>query len=472
MKRVLITVHKFFPDHRSGTEVLAYKVAKELLSRGYEVLVVTANPPDTNAMYKEGPPISNYHFENIPVTVAEEALRLSGYIFTHEYFHPDIKETFVDILENFHPDIVHIFHAQNLSASIIEAAYEKSIPVVFSATDFWFICPIVQLIRPNGKLCRGPGPSALNCLTCYTPKLFPDKEQFIDAVNSKYPALSQKLDSLGSLGQLGYHASYVTYLASKLPNAIEATTERARYLPTIANSMQAIMVPTKLMQDLFIENGINPEIIHHVPFGIDTSELALHHKKTESKILRIAFIGTLLDHKGPDLLIEAFQKLPDNVNACLKIYGDTNQFPEYGSKLLKMSKQNFANSEKIEFCGTFANEKFGEIMSNIDVLVVPSRWYENTPLVIQSALATKTPLIVTDLGGLSELVKHEYNGLLFELNNAISLREQLLRLIMDDTLLKRLTANISPERTTKEMVNDIESIYKDVNKLKSSTSKI
>ena len=48
-------------------------------------------------------------------------------------------------------------------------------------------------------------------------------------------------------------------------------------------------------------------------------------------------------------------------------------------------------------------------LPDLDVLVVPSRWYENTPLVMHSALATGTPLIVTDLGGMSELVRHEHN---------------------------------------------------------------
>src|SRR6202007_2144024 len=111
-------------------------------------------------------------------------------------------------------------------------------------------------------------------------------------------------------------------------------------------------------------------------------------------------------------LIEAFQRLPADADAVLRIYGDPHQFPEYGAYLQELAARPLPNSEKISFCGSFPNSQLGSVLQNLDVLVVPSRWYENTPLVIQSALATKTPLIATDLGGMSELVHHTENGLL------------------------------------------------------------
>jgi hypothetical protein len=55
MRRVLLTAHKFFPEHRAGTEVLTLKIAQELQKRGYEVKVVAANPPDLDARRKQKP---------------------------------------------------------------------------------------------------------------------------------------------------------------------------------------------------------------------------------------------------------------------------------------------------------------------------------------------------------------------------------------------------------------------------------
>jgi glycosyltransferase involved in cell wall biosynthesis len=139
-----------------------------------------------------------------------------------------------------------------------------------------------------------------------------------------------------------------------------------------------------------------------------------------------------------------------------------NQFPDYAAVIQNLVSSNVQKATKIEFCGTFPNSELGAVLQNLDVLVVPSRWYENTPLVIQSALTTKTPVVATNLGGMSELIRHEFNGLLFTLNDHRSLAEQLLRLLRDKNLLGALIDNIAPERTIAEMVDDIESVYNSV----------
>jgi glycosyltransferase involved in cell wall biosynthesis len=77
-------------------------------------------------------------------------------------------------------------------------------------------------------------------------------------------------------------------------------------------------------------------------------------------------------------------------------------------------------------------------MAGLDVLVVPSRWYENSPNVILEAQAFNVPIVATGLGGMAELVRDEIDGLLFELNNAQDLARQLQRTFEDRELLSRL----------------------------------
>ena len=67
--------------------------------------------------------------------------------------------------------------------------------------------------------------------------------------------------------------------------------------------------------------------------------------------------------------------------------------------------------------GEFKHSRIAEIFSEIDVLVVPSVWYENSPLVIQEAFLAGTPVIASDIGGIPELVKDKENGLLFKAND-------------------------------------------------------
>lgn len=463
MKRILIAVHKFFPNHRAGTEVLTLKVSQELIRRGYEVLVLTANPPDTDARHASGPDTADYIYEGVPVHVVEEPLRLAGYTFMHEFEHKGIAGHFKEVINRFRPDLVHVFHAQNLSASIVHVASQMNIPIIFSAMDFWFVCPLVQLRRTDGKICRGPSMMAANCLTCYTPELFPPVGQVAAAVGKKYGALAKAITCMpGPLRSLSTRFLYGAYVAGKLPAAARATIARPAYLQTAANKFASIMVPTAIMREIFVENGIDERLIEHVPFGIDTAPLDAYKSKTVSDVLRIGYIGTFYEHKGVDLLIQACANLPEHARASLTLYGDLNQFPEYGKMLSQLAARLQKKNCPIYFADTFPNVQLGPVMTGVDVLVVPSRWYENTPLVIQSALATKTPVVATNLGGMSELVKHEYNGLLFDLNDSDSLARQLVRLIENPQLYSRLRENIGPERTIAQMVGDIEAVYERV----------
>jgi glycosyltransferase involved in cell wall biosynthesis len=456
MKRVLLTSHKFFPQHRAGTEVLTLKIAQELQARGYCVKVVAGNPPDLDARRKVEHlnETSTYVYDGIDVEVVEEALRLKESSFNYEFNNPHVQTYFGKLLDEFKPDLVQMVHSQNLSAAIIDECQKRAIPIVFYATDFWFVCPVVQLKKPDGSICRGPSPGAANCLTCYTPELLPPSKEVVEAVSTRFPAFAP-------LAQLTEPMLGHLYRELKKPKAVSATKARPAYLAAQANKLNKILVPTKLMRDIFVENGINPELIQLCHFGIDTSKLINHTQKQPSPLFRIGYVGTFFEHKGVDLLLEAFNNLPPELlnKAQLKLYGDPTQFPQYFQKLEAIANSEPASKDRIHFLGTFPNERFGEIMEELDVLVVPSRWYENTPLVMQSALATKTPLIVTDLGGMSELVEHEVNGMLFKLNDWQSLRQQLAQVISQPGLLQKLKENIKPERTVQDMVDDIEGVY-------------
>ncbi|MBZ0186396.1 MAG: glycosyltransferase family 4 protein [Candidatus Obscuribacterales bacterium] len=456
MSRILITVHKFFPDHRAGTEVLTLKIAQELKQRGHEILIVTADPPDTDARHNQGPACRDYEYEGIAVHVVMESLRLTGYSFEHEYMHPQIQKHFGSLIDRFKPDFIHVMHAQNLSASVIREAKARGLKVILSPTDFWFICPIVQLKRRDGTICEGPGPIAEPCLTCYTPELIPPKAQLTQALEARFPILARVP---GGRAIASLEALYNLYKGKKMKAARKATIQRPTILRETGNSVDAICVPTKIMKSLFIKNGFKEELIHHIPFGIDTSLLEPYTQKTASDCLRIGFIGTLYEHKGVDILIRAFQKLSDSPAAILKIYGDPDQFPSYSKSLRQLVESVEKKRKQIEFAGTFPNQELGKILTDIDVLIVPSRWYENTPLVIQSALATRTPLIATNLGGMSELIHHGENGFLFELNNDDDLAKQLEKLQKDRSLLQKFQDNIGPQRNIARMVDDLESLY-------------
>ncbi|MBK7766259.1 MAG: glycosyltransferase [Sulfuritalea sp.] len=75
-------------------------------------------------------------------------------------------------------------------------------------------------------------------------------------------------------------------------------------------------------------------------------------------------------------------------------------------------------------------------MAELDVLVVPSLWHENSPLVIYSAQAARCPVIGSDVEGIAEVVRDDVDGLLFQRGNVAALMQTLLRVTGRSELLE------------------------------------
>ncbi len=98
-------------------------------------------------------------------------------------------------------------------------------------------------------------------------------------------------------------------------------------------------------------------------------------------------------------------------------------------------------------------------MGQADVLVVPSRWYENTPFVVLEAFAAGVPVLAADLGGLSEAVIDGHDGELFAAGDVQDLRARLERLAAQPDLLDRYRAAISRPKGMRDNAAEIEAIY-------------
>ena len=94
--------------------------------------------------------------------------------------------------------------------------------------------------------------------------------------------------------------------------------------------------------------------------------------------------------------------------------------------------------------------------------MVPSLWYENSPLVIHEAFLAKIPVITSNIGGMAELVQHEVNGLLFEVGNIDDLKKQMERLITEPTLLKRLQLKKTHVDPISHHTNEIINLYEKI----------
>ena len=167
----------------------------------------------------------------------------------------------------------------------------------------------------------------------------------------------------------------------------------------------------------------------------------------------IGFIGQIAPHKGIDLLLKAFQRLPQN-SAELRIYGAADQAPDYMDML-----ERLAEGRAAYFMGTFATEKMTQVLRDLDLLVIPSRWYENSPLVLLNALATHTPVLVSDVAGMTEFLDVGGNGYAFERGNVDDLAQKLDSLVGDKERLYALSVTTRYEKTIDLMAEETFSIY-------------
>jgi glycosyltransferase involved in cell wall biosynthesis len=155
-------------------------------------------------------------------------------------------------------------------------------------------------------------------------------------------------------------------------------------------------------------------------------------------VVRFGYIGALHPHKGIDLLLDAFRGLESR--ASLQIYGSAFGSPVSESYWRRIRSNQPPN---VFFHGAYENADVHKILATLDVIVVPSLWYENSPLTIQEAFAAGIPVITADRGGMAELVHHNVNGLNFRLGDANDLHEKLAQIVEHPNLVEHLKCGIS-----------------------------
>lgn len=220
--------------------------------------------------------------------------------------------------------------------------------------------------------------------------------------------------------------------------------------------VDAFIVPSLFVRNTFLNFGIPQRKIIFLRHGFNLDYFK-NTQKSGSDKLRFAFIGNILPAKGVHILIEAFNRIKDK-NVELKIYGDEVSYKgmleDYLGRIRKMAK-----NKNIIFMGRFENKNIGDVFREIDVLIVPSVWQENSPLVIQEAFAAKTAVIASNIGGIPELISDGVNGLLFETNSHDSLYGKMKFIIANPRVLEKFKVNIGPPKDIKQNAQETEAIY-------------
>ena len=432
--RILVAVHHFPPSYGGGAEWRAWRTAQELQSSGHQVQVVCVE----SITYGEG--------QKLHTTTDQEGMAVHRLYFdlTHSpapflwsYRNPLIGQYVRELIEEFRPDLLHLISGYLMSGSTIEAAQQVGLPVVLSLTDFWFLCPRITLLRSDGSLCTTPA-DPLMCALC----MRKEKRRY------------RWLDRLSR----GLFGQGITRVWQRTGDELEtAIRERKEYLLSLLNTMDAVISPSRFLKKMIEDQGGVPRCFVHMRQGLDLFSWVDGGFEPRNGRLRFGYIGQIAKHKGVDILVDAFCSLRSaDMRPRLKLHGDADQFPRFANRL----RRRAAGRDDILFAGRFEHSQIRRIHAGIDVLVVPSRWYENSPNVILEAFATGTPVVVSNLGGMAELVTDGVNGLHFKAGDAKALAKVLQRFIDQPELATHLGRQMPPVKTVHQEIEELIQLYR------------
>ncbi len=239
--------------------------------------------------------------------------------------------------------------------------------------------------------------------------------------------------------------------AALVPSATHAIQRRRLAIQEVLQQVDRFVSPSNFLREFFIRQGLDPERIAFLDNGFQaTARERPAPWKPGARPLRVGYVGTWIPPKGVDLLVEAFNGLPEGA-AELHIHGF---FPGYdGYETYEEELRAAARHPGIHFHGPYPPERGPEILAEVDIIVVPSIWWENSPLTIHEAFQAGVPVVTADVGGMAEFVSHETAGLQFRHRDSESLRDTLLRLLEEPGLLERIGKGVPKVLSIEEHVD-------------------
>ena len=421
--RILIALHDYLPRHTGGSEIHAHQTAAELVRRGHEV---TALFTERDLDSREG-------------TVRRGSLdgvRTLEVVHQREY--ADVRETweeraslerFTDLLSELRPAVVHFHHLALWGSGAVRAARAAGARVLVTLHDYHLLCDAATLLRPvvhagdpDGELCAEDLSGGLSgsCHACLY----------------RHPTLSERWDGLER--------------EAILERAARARFERHKQDLAAAH---VILSPSRFLARVFARAGFFPEAACVVLKAGYPGPLFPPRTLVPGRALRVGYVGGIYASKGVHVLVRAFARLRD-LPVELHVHGHLDWFPAYVAELRKAAAES-----RVHFHGPFDPARVDAILAGLDLLVLPSVWYENMPITIHEAHRHGIPVVATDLGGMAEALEHEKTGLLFPRGDERALADAIRRLVTEPGLYERLALGRPRVPTLEEVVDRLEALY-------------
>lgn len=413
-KKVLIVAHNhphFFPG---GAEIFAYDLFNAIRDNTeYKPFFLAAADPGSREVHTGTP------FQML-VDSEDEALFWGGafdFFYQSQQILNFLYLDFKSFLQQLQPDVIHFHHTIRFGVEAIQVARQTlpDVKIVFTIHEFILICNRDgQMVRKhNNELCEYSSPNrCFRCFPEYSPQQFKMREIFLKA-----------------------HLDLVDRFIS----------------------------PSHFLAKRFADWGLSEAKITVMENGRQVYESAPHRQlQPGEKRNHFGFFGQINPYKGVLLILQAVENLVKNdfTDFHVDLFGNVaSGFLEFEEEF-----EEFLDKYKdiVTHHGRYKQPEIPELVQLVDWVIVPSVWWENSPLVIQEVFMHKRPIICSNIGGMAEKVEHNVTGLHFKVRNQISLAKRMKQACFNDKLWQKLVDNIQPrlsiENSAAEHINLYENL--------------
>jgi len=325
---------------------------------------------------------------------------------------------FSRFIEDVDPDVVHFHHFLGFGLEAIHAVrrVRPRVPIVVTLHEYLSICNNHgQMVKARtGALCRRSTPA--ECAVC-----FPDI-------------------------------------------AAGALHKRELFIKTLLGEVDVFVSPSRFLIDRFVDWGLRPDKLVLLENGLEVGEIAPPRTLARGQVRRnrFAYFGQLNQFKGIKVLVEAVARVPAEewgTDSALCVFGGNLELqPERFQQEFKRLVQQAGR--RVRFFGSYRSADLPTLMRDIDWVVVPSTWWENSPVVIQEAFLHGRPIICSDIGGMAEKVRNRVDGLHFRAGSAESLVDRLVEILRTPELWERLRGGIRKPLSAHDAAEQHRALYR------------
>ena len=369
----ILHVNKFL-YRRGGAEGYMLDLAELQRGRGHDVSFFAMEHPDNQADVNADLFPPRMELNPPPSGVAARVATSVDILYRRS------ARTGMDaILERVRPDVVHLHNIYHqLSPSILRPVARRGIPTVMTLHDYKLACPTYQFLD-NGKICEA-------CIP----------RRFHNAARRRCNGGSLSASLLSTV-ELAAH----TFLGAYDP-------------------VDVLICPSEFMLAKMRQAEVYPDRLTHIPHFCDLSQIA----PATAPGSGVLYAGRLSSEKGVDVLVDAAALLPAGIEVT--IAGDG---PDLAA--LRARAEAASVADRVRFAGRLPSTELHELMRSSAVVVAPSRWYENQPMVVLEAFGCARPVVASDLGGMPELITDGVSGRLVKHDDPTALALALTELATD-----------------------------------------